>query len=274
MKSRPPVPLLRAKRSLGQNFLQDASVLDRILEAAAPGPGDTVLEIGPGKGALTERLLATGARVVAVELDERLRPLLRVLEANHANLRVVWGDIMELSWAELGVSEGALLVANIPYYLTSPLLLRTLGAEDANDAVGPFRRLVLMVQEEVADRLLAQPGTKAWGALTVAVRQRADVARICRVSRGAFRPVPGVDSAVVRLDPLPAWRVPAERPARFRRVVRAVFAQRRKTLRNALRAGGWSVDAVEAACAELDPLVRGETLDLSQLVKVADALPD
>lgn len=274
MSGRPPVPGFRAKRSLGQNFLQDASVLDRILEAAAPEPGDTVLEVGPGKGALTERLLASGARVVAVELDERLRTGLRILEANHPNLEVVWGDVMERSWDSLGLRPGAMLVANIPYYLTSPLILRALGADDAGDSATPFRRLVLMVQEEVADRLLAEPGTRQWGALTVAVRQRSDVRLVCKVPRSAFRPVPGVDSAVVCLDLRAQWAVPPASPVRFRRVVRAIFAQRRKTLRNALRAAGWSAETLSVACSDLDPLLRGETLDLPALVRLADALPD
>jgi 16S rRNA (adenine1518-N6/adenine1519-N6)-dimethyltransferase len=274
MRERPPVRAFRAKRSLGQNFLTDASVLDRIIEAAGAGNGDTVLEIGPGKGALTERLLATGARVVAVELDERLRKDLRVLEANHPHLEVVWADVMDTSWSSLGLPEGAMLVANIPYYLTSLLILRALGADDGGDIGTPFRRLVLMVQEEVADRLLAEPGSRQWGALSVAVRQRAEVRLVCKVPRRAFKPVPGVDSAVVCTDVRAQWAVPPVSPSRFRRVVRAIFAQRRKTLRNALKSAGWSSEVLVEACAGLDPLVRGETLDLAGLVRLADALPD
>jgi 16S rRNA (adenine1518-N6/adenine1519-N6)-dimethyltransferase len=247
---------------------------DRIVAAAAIRPGETVVEIGPGTGVLTEGLLEAGARVLAIEVDRGLARALRERFAGRAELRVEEGDALRVDFSALlagqAVRGAVRVVANIPYNITSPLILRLL------EFPALFSGFVLLVQREVGQRLCACPGQKAYGAFSVACQYRARVTPLLAVPRTAFHPVPEVESSLVRFDVLPHPPVATADPARFFRVVRAAFGQRRKMLANALERGGWDAAAIEAACARasIDRRRRGETLSLAEFAQLSDALGD
>jgi len=266
---------IQPKRSLGQNFLVDEAALERIVAAAELKPGDSVLEIGPGLGTLTRRLaesVTSTGRVVAVELDDRLIPVLRFTLTPYPNVEVVHGDILELDPVEL-ISGGGMhvasysVVANLPYYITSAILRHLLGAR-----IRPTR-LVLTVQLEVAARLTAGPGKMSLLAVSVQAYGRPRL--ITRIKAGAFYPPPKVDSAVVRVDLYEQPLVPPEELEAFFEVVRAGFGERRKQLRNAL-SRGLQRDAQTVATAlvqaGVDPARRAETLSLEEWVRVYQAL--
>ena len=282
---------VRPRKRFGQHFLISRRVLDRLLAEAEPGPTDLVLEVGAGLGTLTVALAASGAPVVAVEVDERLIPVLRAATAGFPRVRLVHGDIMALDLVELTAGEGAprgprvvpgkalpspqsplKLVANLPYNIASPLLVRCL------ESLPTLTRAVVTIQAEVAERIQAPPGNKDYGALSVAVQFRADAREVLRVPPGAFYPPPEVDSAVLRLDVLPQPRVRVRDEALFFTVVRAAFGQRRKMLRSALVGArpGVTAERVRAACerAGIDPRRRGETLGLEEFGSLADALAE
>ena len=256
---------LRAKKSWGQNFLGDEAILDGIARLAVERPGEVVIELGSGLGHLTERLLAHGARVVAVERD---RDMAQVLRGEFGDsIRLVEADAARADFARLaagapgGAPEGRVaVVGNIPYHLTSPILFALL------DQAETVSRAVLMVQREVAERLAAWPGTKDWGLLSVLLQQLGQVEIDRIVPRGAFHPPPRVDSAVVRID-LHGREPRAAEPRRFRLLVKAGFAQRRKILMNALEASRVAPrEKLEAALrtAGIDPIRRGETLSVEE----------
>lgn len=219
----------RAKRSLGQNFLVDPNLQRKIVGAVEAGPDDEVLEVGPGQGALTRHLAGTVRRLVLVELDDDLAADLGETYRGRDDVRVVHGDVLDTDLAALVDDPAGLkVVGNIPYNITTPILFRLLERPRPRD-------IVLMVQAEVADRIVADPGTSEYGALAVGVRSVARAERLFRVGRGAFRPVPGVDSAVVRVTPIvPPPLEPAEEE-RLRTLVRAAFQWRRKQLGKILR---------------------------------------
>jgi 16S rRNA (adenine1518-N6/adenine1519-N6)-dimethyltransferase len=264
---------LRAKKSWGQNFLGDEAILDGIARLAVERSGEVVIELGSGLGHLTERLLAHGARVVAVERD---RDMARVLRGEFGEtIRLVEADAARADFGRLaadapgGAPEGRVAVAgNIPYHLTSPILFSLL------DQAGAVSRAVLLVQREVAERLAAAPGTKDWGLLSVLLQQRGQVEIDRVVPRGAFHPPPRVDSAVVRID-LHGREPRAADPRRFRLLVKAGFAQRRKTLKNALESSRLAprqalAEALQAA--GIDPARRGETLSVDEWESLDRAL--
>lgn len=265
---------LHPRKRLGQHFMVSRAVRDRMLREADLGPDCTALEIGPGTGLLTEGLLATGAAVLAVEVDAGLARCLGERLGTHPHLRIWCADALRFDYAgALAPYRGrgpVRVVANIPYHITTPLILRLLGA------AGVFDRLCLTVQREVADRLCASPGTKAYGALTLACQYRASTRIILRIPPGAFYPVPAVDSALVRMDWRPAPAVRVESEERLFRVIRAAFGQRRKTLRNALRHAGFSAGSVESglAAAGVKGERRGETLSLEEFARLSESLPD
>ena len=256
---------LRAKKSWGQNFLGDEAILDGIARLAVERPGEVVIELGSGLGHLTERLLAHGARVIAVERD---RDMAHVLRGEFGDaIRLVEADAARVDFAGLasgapgGAPGGRVAVAgNIPYHLTSPILFSLL------DQAGAVSRAVLLVQREVAERLAAGPGTKDWGLLSVLLQQRGEVEIERIVPRGAFHPPPRVDSAVVRIDL--HGREPRDADSRrFRLLVKGGFGQRRKMLRNALEASRIAPrEALEAAlrASGVDPGRRGETLTVDE----------
>lgn len=219
----------RAKKSLGQNFLVDPNLQRKIVQAVGAGPGDTVLEVGPGQGALTRHLAGSVGRLVLVELDDDLAAGLRQEYRDRDDVEVVHGDILDVRLEDHVQDLTALhVVGNIPYNITTPILFHLLQRPRP-------RRITLMVQDEVARRMVAPPGTKAYGALAVGVRTVAEVERLFGVGRKAFRPVPRVDSAVVQVRPLDPPPLTPEEEARLRVVVRAVFQRRRKQLGGILR---------------------------------------
>jgi 16S rRNA (adenine1518-N6/adenine1519-N6)-dimethyltransferase len=255
------------KKSFGQNFLTDSNLARRIADFAAP-EGGTVVEFGAGLGALTEPLLARAARVVAIERDRDLCPILREVFAEpiaSGKLDIVEADAKKVDIGGLlahGPPPGV-LAGNLPYQLTGPLLEKTTALATL------IERAVFMVQAEVAERLVAAPGSEAYGALTVFVSAAFDVARAMQVGRGAFHPRPGVDSAVIVLTPLRPPR--AVETERFRNAVRAAFAQRRKTLRNAWRKLGPSAEIeARARSAGIDLGRRGETLSVEEFARFAE----
>jgi 16S rRNA (adenine1518-N6/adenine1519-N6)-dimethyltransferase len=261
---------LHAKKSWGQNFLGDEGILDAIARLAVEREGELVVELGAGLGHLTARLLARGARVVAVERD---RDMARVLRGELGEaVRLLEADAARLDYRALAAGEGkggrVAVVGNLPYHLTSPILFSLLDQAEA------VSRAVLLLQREVAERLAAAPGTKAWGLLSALLQQRAEVAVERRVPPRAFLPPPKVESAVVRVAFGPP-RAEVTDQVRFRRLVKAGFAQRRKTLRNALEAARLAspeATAAALAAAGIDPARRGETLAVAEWAALERAL--
>lgn len=263
---------LRPRHRFGQNFLIDANLLAKVVEAAELQPTDGVLEIGPGLGVLTEALAAVARQVTAVEIDRDLYAVLSEETLRYVpNARVVLSDFLDVDLEQsvpewLGPGRHA-VVANIPYSITTPVLVRVLRHYPL------FHRAVLMVQKEVADRLIAAPGSEHYGSLTVFVHHYADARRVAHVPRRAFLPAPKVDSAIIRLDIRPEPRFPDIPTERYEAVVQASFQQRRKTLLNSLTGPklGWSREQALAALAgaNIDPVRRGETLTPDEFAAVA-----
>jgi 16S rRNA (adenine1518-N6/adenine1519-N6)-dimethyltransferase len=257
---------IRPKRSLGQHFLLDPNLARAIAADVAVGPGDRVVEIGAGLGSLTRALAETGAEVVAVEVDAALLPALRESVAGLDRVRVVHADATGRAWVGSLEGDGWVLAANLPYNVATDLLLEIL--ED----VAAIRRLVVMVQREVGERLLAGPGDEGYGPASLRVALRATGELVRRVPPAVFWPRPGVESVVVRL--VRRDRPPVEvDERRLWAVVAAGFAERRKTMRSALRRLG--VDDADAvlAGAGIDPAARAESLSLEDLARIAVALP-
>lgn len=250
---------IRPKKGLGQNFLVDPAHRARIVAAADLTPHDTVLEVGPGPGILTELLAQQAGAVVAVELDDRLIPFLRERFASYPRVSIVHGDILQSDPAQLTGGQPYKVVANLPYYITSAVIRHLLESDPAPDT------LVLTVQREVAERMVAAPPEMSLLALGVQFYCTARV--VGQIPAGAFYPVPKVDSAVVRLDRRAEPVAAGVEAAAFFRLARAGFSQPRKQLRNSLAAGlGKSPAAVEAwlAAAGIDPRRRAETLTLTE----------
>ncbi len=258
---------IRTLKSLGQHFLADKGMAARIVDGADVGPDDTVLEIGPGRGILTDILLSRAKRVVAIELDRGLHGLLEERFADEPRLTLHHRDALKFDPATIG--EPYKLVANLPYQVTTPLLFHLLESTPPPDC------MVVMIQEEVAHRILAQPGTREYGVLTLGVALRAGAKKVMTVKPGAFSPPPKVRSTVIRLTPLASPPLPEGEQAHFMRVVRAAMGTRRKTLKNALGALKLPNETVLEALDQcgLDPQVRGETLGLEAFVQLARALP-
>ncbi len=255
---------LRPDKRLGQNFLIDESALQRVAEAAEVTADDVVLEIGPGLGSLTRVMAILARQVVAVEIDARFIPPLKEVLSSFKNVQIVQGDILSLNPAELtakhtNAAAGYLVVANIPYYITSALFRHLLETD-----VKPVR-LVLTVQREVAERICAAPGDMSLLALSVQVYGQPQIA--AHIPAGAFYPPPKVDSAVVRVDLYAQPQIPTSELATFFLLVKAGFSQKRKTLRNAL-SGGMRWETAFAAqilqAASIDPMRRAETLSLEE----------
>ena len=250
---------LRADKKLGQNFLQDPLVLGSIASAAEIQLTDTVLEIGPGLGSLTRYLAVSARQVVAVELDIDLIPPLRTVTKPYDNIHIVHGDILKISPKELIHAPGYLVVANIPYYITSAIIRHLLENEPKP------RRIVLTIQKEVADRICAKPGDMSLLALSVQIYGEPRIAK--RIPANAFFPAPKVDSAVLCVDIYASPKIPPELLDTFFKMIKAGFSQKRKTLRNSLSAGLHLAAAeVESLLvnAGIDPMRRAETLSIEE----------
>jgi len=256
---------LRLRPSRGQHFLVNRRVLDKIIEVADVGAYDVVLEVGAGIGTLSVALARTGARVVAVEVDARFVPVLRAACAPYPGVYIIHADAMDLALEALPAAPTK-VVANLPYSIASPLLIKLL-----DEQIG--QRLVVMVQEEVADRIVARSGGKRYGLLSVAVQSQAHPKVAMRVPPSAFFPPPKVRSAVVTLEVLDRPILPKTQMPVLRAVTRAAFGQRRKMLRSALqRVGdGLTAAAVETWCraAGIDPRRRGESLSVDEFAGLA-----
>jgi 16S rRNA (adenine1518-N6/adenine1519-N6)-dimethyltransferase len=266
------------KKSLGQNFLIDQNVLHKIVGAAELSGDKGVLEIGPGIGALTQQLAKTAGRVLAVEIDQRLLPILAETLEPYPHATVVHGDVLKLDLPALirqhfdGMA-GVSVVANLPYYITTPIIMKLLEEKL------PLENIVVMIQKEVADRMAARPGGKEYGSLSIAVQFYCEAELVAIVPRTVFVPQPNVDSAVIRL------RVRKEPPVHvqdedfFFEVVQASFVQRRKTIYNNLAARFFTKETkpeLEALLhsIRIDPIRRGETLSMEEYARLADALSD
>lgn len=269
---------LRLKKGLGQHFLVEPRIVREIVDGAELGPGDVVVEVGPGIGTLTQALARHAGLVIALELDRALLPVLAETVGEYPNVRVIQGDAMRVDLDELvaGQMPGLAdlprykVVANLPYYITTPLLMRFW------ESGYRIHSLVLMVQQEVAERILAAPGGKAYGALSVAAQYRTTPFLVTRVPPGVFIPPPEVASMVVRLvmRTEPAVAVPDEQL--YFALVKAAFGQRRKTLLNALSNGGFGPTKDEweemLGDAHIDGRRRGETLSLQEFAAVCGVL--
>ena len=258
----------RPKKSFGQHFLHERRYIDRIVSVIAPRAEDFLVEIGPGEGALTFPLLAAAGKLTAIELDTDLIPNLQAKAASVGELSIVHADVLKVDFTAMAQRAGVArlrIAGNLPYYISSPILFHCV------DHAAAIADMHFMLQKEVVDRMAAEPGSKVYGRLSVMLQLACRVEPLFDVPPGAFRPPPKVDSSVVRLVPLPAEARHDADPAHLHAVVKAAFAQRRKTLGNALRQ---LMDADAIRSAGIDPKARAEVLapmDFVALAKVRDA---
>ena len=250
-----------AKKSLGQHFLHERGVVDKLVMAIDPRPGDRIVEIGPGQGALTFPLLDRHGALTAIEFDRDLLEPLTAAAKSHGELTLINSDVMNVDFTALAAGTPFRLVGNLPYNLSSPILFHAL------DHAAVVRDMHFMLQKEVVDRMAAGPGSKVYGRLSVMLQAYCTVTALFKVAPGAFRPPPKVDSAVVRLVPHPPEQVGIDDPRRFADIVRAAFGQRRKTLRNALSSVCTADDIVRAG---VDPQSRAEQLAVADFIALAN----
>ena len=256
-------------KRLGQHFLADRKVLERIADSLELTGAETVVEIGPGRGALTDILAERAKRLVAVEIDKALAALLRERYAGRPHVEIVERDVLQLPLGEVG-GEDFVLAGNVPYYITTPIVFHALEHPRP-------RRAVYLVQKEVAERVVAPPGSKEYGALSVNVQGFAKVEILFRVPPGAFVPPPSVDSAVIRVTPREDVVIGPALEARFRSTVQQAFGLRRKQMRRVVRTiAGVDADAADAvlAAAAIEPEVRPETLAPADFARLVTALAD
>ncbi|HEX9627556.1 MAG TPA: 16S rRNA (adenine(1518)-N(6)/adenine(1519)-N(6))-dimethyltransferase RsmA [Acidiferrobacterales bacterium] len=273
MKRNPPYPPFAkggkkdtpfpARKRFGQHFLHDPGVIDRIVRAIDPKPGEPLVEIGPGLGALTLPLLDRAHSLTVIEIDRDVIPLLQRACGHAPGLTVIQADALTVDFAELQAGGAKLrLAGNLPYNISTPLLFHVL------EFAGAIRDMHFMLQKEVVRRMAAQPDTEDYGRLTVTLAARAEAEELFTVGPGAFKPPPRVDSAVVRVTPRPA-PFPIHDLAKFDQVVKLAFGQRRKTLANALRG---TAGPKAFAAAGIDPRARGETLSAAEFARLANSL--
>ena len=257
---------LKAKKRFGQNFLINEKVVQAIAQAAQIGPGDLVLEIGPGIGTLTQALAETGAQVKSVEIDQSLLPVLAKTLEGYTNVEIIPGDVLKVDLGEITQHEPFTVAANLPYYITTPIIFALLEQQL------PLKRLVVMVQKEVAERMTAGPGTKDYGPLSLALQYYSEPRLALSVPARDFMPAPKVDSMVVVCEKREHPPVDAD-PKLFFQVVRAAFSQRRKMLSNCLKSLGLSSDQVKTLMerAGIDGKRRGESLSMEEFGKLTKA---
>ncbi len=260
-------------KALGQNFLVNPSVCPKMAELCGADENTGVIEVGPGIGVLTNELCKVAKKVVAIELDSRLPEILRKTLADHDNVKIVSGDVMELDLHKLIEEEfpdmDVVVCANLPYYITSPVIMRLLEEKL------PIKALTVMVQKEAADRLCAQMGTRACGAVTAAVRYYSEPSLLFKVSAGSFMPAPKVDSAVIRMDIDKREKLSVNDEKLYFRVVRGAFAQRRKTVLNSVSSAlGIDKGVLTAAFEEsgVSPNLRAEAMTLENFAALSNAI--
>lgn len=263
----------RFSKSLGQNFLTDKNIIDRIIEGSEIGPEDLVLEIGPGIGVITREAAACAKKVIAVELDSDLLPILDYTLGDLDNVEVINQDILKTDIPEIvgreDFSGDLRIIGNLPYYITTPIIMKLLQ-EDTG-----AKSITVMMQKEVADRLKAAPGKKDCGAISLMVQYFVEVKEVAKVPRSSFVPQPKVDSTVLRLDVLKEKPISVKDEDYLFKVIKAGFGQRRKTLLNSLSAlDDMTKDKVSKALenAGIDPIRRGETLSLQEFGRLSDEL--
>ncbi len=252
-----------ARQRLGQHFLFDPSILRRIIREASVNTEDTVVEIGPGHGRLTRMLSEVANRVIAIEIDPALYNRLKTELKDRDNISLVHGDAMRYPYEGLGPFK---VVANIPYYITTPIIFKLL--ENRRNLIS----MTLTVQKEVAERIVASPNTKDYGVLSIIIQYYGEPSLRFIIPRGAFRPPPGVDSAVIRIDVLKEPRVKVLNERIFLQIVRAAFGQRRKTLSKALKAVIKNDVKGVLREAGIDPLQRGENLTIAEFARLSDVV--
>lgn len=259
---------IHMSKRLGQNFLIDPAIVQGIVMEADISPADRVLEVGPGIGTLTQGLAEAGATVKSVELDKRLPEVLAHTLEGYDNVEIIPGDILKVNIPEIMGTEPFKVVANLPYYITTPIIMELLEKDL------PITDIVVMVQKEVAERMVARPGGKTYGALSVAVQYYTHPEIVLNVPPRSFMPPPEVDSVVIRCRVLTNPRVELTDKKLFFRIVKAAFGQRRKTLSNALKTLGYAKEIIAEALAlsNIDATRRGETLSLEEFATLANNL--
>lgn len=262
-------------KSLGQNFLIDENVLSKIVDAAAPDDNTCALEIGPGAGTLTQRLAERAKTVAAVEIDSALIPILNETMADYNNFHLVHADVMETDLKkltkELFGETPFCVAANLPYYITTPIVMGLLESDL------PVTAMTLMVQKEVADRMVAKPGTKEYGALSVAVQYYTKASFVCKAEPHCFIPQPKVASSVIKLEVLPKPSVEVKCEKLFFKVVKSAFGQRRKTLCNSLSKSPYISISKDVVCKALsimglDEGIRGERLSVADFARLSNLI--
>lgn len=269
----------KLSKSLGQNFLTDKNIIDKIIEGSNITEEDFVIEIGPGIGVITREAAEAAGKVTAVEIDTNLMPVLEETLGDLENVNVVNRDVLKTDLNQLAAEQMAenpslnkvRIIGNLPYYITTPIIMKIL--EDGVKA----ESITVMMQKEVADRIMAEAGDKARGALSVAVQYYCTVSRVCNVPKEVFVPVPKVDSTVLRLDIRKDKAVDVKDDKMFFKAVKSGFGQRRKTLLNSLSSGsGFDKDQVREILdeADIDPIRRAETLTIDEFAKIANCMSD
>ena len=256
-------------KSLGQNFLVDQSVPRDIVDGADVGPEDLVIEIGPGVGTLTAQLWKIAKRVVAIELDDTLIPILTEELGEYPNFSLIHNDALKVNFDEvIGDEQSVKLVANLPYYVTTPIIVKLLKEKHK------FKSLTIMIQKEVAERMNAEPGNKDYGALTLLVQYYCNTKIVRKVPPACFIPRPKVDSIVIRLDKLDEPKVKVDNEKLFFDIIRSSFNMRRKTLWNGVKSIGPAKEKLEAAFekAGVDPKRRGETLSIQEFATLSNCI--
>lgn len=255
----------KAKKHLGQNFLHERTIIDKIVQAVNPKPGDRLVEIGPGQGAITFPLLDRHGELTVIEFDRDLIFPLTEAARSHGTLTVVHRDVLKVDFTALAAGGSIRLVGNLPYNLSSPILFHAL------DHAAAISDMTFMLQKEVVERMASGPGSKVYGRLSVMLQAYCTVAPLFTVPPEAFRPAPKVDSAVVRLVPLPPAAIAVRDRQVFEHVVRDAFGQRRKTLRNALSK---LCDATAIEAAGIRPDARAEQIEVADFIRLANSLDD
>ncbi|CDF57197.1 16S rRNA (adenine(1518)-N(6)/adenine(1519)-N(6))-dimethyltransferase RsmA [Thermobrachium celere] len=257
-------------KSLGQNFLIDQNILNKIVDAAELDENSTAIEIGPGIGVLTQEMARRCKKVVAIEIDDTLIPILNETLANFENIKIVHNDALKVDFNRLIEEEGLeniKLVANLPYYVTTPILTKVLMEKL------PLKSIIVMIQKEVADRIVAKPGSKEYGSLSILVQYYCDVQKVCRVSKNCFVPPPKVESSVIKMNLRPP-KYNVEDEDLFFNVVRHAFNMRRKTLWNALKPIGLREEDLKEVfkLSGIDETRRGETLSIEEFAKLSNTI--